>query len=84
MAFEGKKVAQIAVEDIKADAKANGRFAWVKAKTAEITAKEENPMRAFFMLRKAYLAEFYPELLEKKKKVKKAKPWFEALLEEDE
>lgn len=83
MAFDGKKVAQIKVEDIKADAKANGRFDWVKNKTKEITAKETNPMKVFFQLRKAYLSEFYPEMLQKKKSPKKSKPWYESLLEEE-
>lgn len=81
MAFEGKKVAQIKAEDVMADAKANKRVKWLKAKAAEIQKKEENPMKAFFMLRKAYLAEFYPELLEKKKPAKKSKSLFERIAE---
>ena len=81
MAFDGKKVAQIKGEDVMADAKSTGRVDWLKRKAAEIEKKEENPMKAFFQLRKAYLSEFYPELLEKKKTPKKGKSLFEKIAE---
>lgn len=79
MAFEGKKVAQIKGEDVMADAQANGHVKWLKKKAAEIAEKEENQMKAFFQLRKAYLTEFYPELLAKKKVAKKGKSLFERI-----
>lgn len=77
MAFDGKKVAQIKAEDVMADAKANGRVKWLKAKAAEVSSIEQSSMKAFFQLRKAYLQEFYPELLEKKKTPKKGKSLWE-------
>lgn len=79
MAFDGKKVAQIKAEDVIADAKANGHVKWLKKTAAEIAEKEDNNMKAFFQLRKAYLTEFYPELLEKKKPAKKTKSLFERI-----
>ncbi len=79
MAFDGKKVAQIKADDVIADAKANGRTKWLKKKAAEIAGKEDNPMKGFFQLRKAYLAEYYPELLAKKKAPKKGKSLFERI-----
>lgn len=81
MAFDGKKVAQIKGEDVMADAMATGRVGWLKSKAAEIGAKEKNQMKAFFQLRKAYLTEFYPELLAKKKAPKKTKSLFERIAE---
>lgn len=84
MAFDGKKVAQIKAEDVMKDAKANGRVKWLKTTAAAIAAKEDNNMKAFFQLRKAYLTEFYPELLEKKKTPKKGKSLFEKIAEMDE
>ena len=84
MAFDGKKVAQIKAEDVMKDAKANGRVKWLKTTAAAIAAKEDNNMKAFFQLRKAYLTEFYPELLEKKKTPKKGKSLFERIAEMEE
>lgn len=85
MAFEGKKVAQIKAEDVMNDAKANGHVKWLKKKAKEIGAIEQSSMKSFFQLRKAYLQEFYPELLEKKKKVnKKAKSLFDKIAEMEE
>ncbi len=81
MAFDGKKVAQIKGEDVMADAQANGRVEWLKAKAAEIGTKQESSMKAFFELRKAYLAEFYPAMLEKKKTPKKGKSLFQKIAE---
>lgn len=84
MAFEGKKVAQIKAEDVMADAKANERVKWLKAKAAEVASVEQSSMKAFFQLRKAYLQEFYPQLLEKKKTPKKGKSLFEKIAEMEE
>ena len=81
MAFDGKKVAQIKAEDVIADAKAYGRTKWLKACAAEVQKTQDNPMKAFFQLRKAYLSEFYPELLEKKKTPKKGKSLFDKIAE---
>ena len=81
MAFEGKKVAQINGEMIMEDATKNKRVKWLKAKAAEIAEKQQNQIKAFSMLRKAYLGEFYPELLAKKKAPKKGKSFFEKIAE---
>ena len=82
MAFDGKKVAQIKAEDVMKDAVENKHVKWLKAKAAEIAKKEEKPMKAFFQLRKAYLAEYYPAMLERKKKpAKKGKSLFERIAE---
>ena len=79
-----EKVAQIKAEDIMAHAKANGNVKWLKKKAAEIAKVEQNSMKAFFQLRKAYLQEFLPELLEKKKAPKKSKSLFERIAEMEE
>jgi hypothetical protein len=84
MAFEGKKVAQIKAEDVMNDARANKRVKWLKNKAEEIGKAEQSSMKAFFQLRKAYLAEFYPELLERKKAPKKTKSLFEKIAEMEE
>ena len=76
-----EKVAQIKLEHIMEHAKKNGNVKWLKAKAAEIQEKESNPMKAFFQLRKAYLAEFLPNLLQKKKSGKKAKSMFDKIAE---
>ncbi len=75
------KLAQIKGEHLMKDAEANGHKEWLKAKAAEIRAEEESNMKAFAKLRKAYLAEFYPEMLEKKKKAAKSKSIFDKIAE---
>lgn len=81
MALTDKKMATIKADEVIADAVENGRVDWLKAKAAEIEAKETNNMKAFFALRKAYLAEFYPTMLEKKKAPKKIKGLFDKIRE---
>lgn len=78
------KVAQIKLEDIMQHAKENGNVAWLKKKAALIQESEKNPMKAFFQLRKAYLGEFEPKLLEKKKTAKKSKSMFDKIAEMEE
>jgi len=75
------KVATIKLENIIEHAQENGNVKWLKAKAAAIQKTEENPMKAFFQLRKAYLAEFCPELLAKKKTAKKGKSMFDKIAE---
>lgn len=79
-----KKIAQIKADDLMAHAKENKHVKWLKKKAVEIQKEEENPMRAFAKLRKAYLAEFVPELLEKKKTSKKGKSLFDRIAEMEE
>jgi len=78
MNLKEKKVAQIKVEDLMKDAQENGHVKWLKRKAKEIQEEESNNMKAFFKLKKAYLAEFVPELLEKKKS-KKSKSMFDRI-----
>ena len=76
-----KKVAQIKAEDIINHAKENGNVVWLKKTAAKIQKNEPNNMKAFAQLRKAYLQEFIPELLEKKKTTKKGKSLFDKIAE---
>lgn len=79
-----EKVAKIKAEDLIAHAKENGHVKWLKKKASEIEKEESNPMKAFFQLRKAYLQEFLPEMLEKKKTAKKGKSLFAKIAELEE
>ena len=76
-----EKVAQIKAEDLMKHAKENGNVKWLKAKAAEIASQNLSNMKAYAALRKAYLQEFVPELLEKKKAAKKGKTLFEKIAE---
>lgn len=76
-----EKLAQIKGEHLMKDAEANGHKEWLKAKAAEVREEEDNNMKAFAKLRKAYLAEFHPQLLEKKKKTVKSKSIFDKIAE---
>lgn len=76
-----KKLAQIKAEHIMEHAKENGNVKWLKKTAAEIANEEPNNMKAFAKLRKAYLAEFAPSLLEKKKSPKKGKSLFQRIAE---
>lgn len=76
-----KKLAQVKAEHILTHAKENGNVRWLKKKAAEIEKEEPNNMKAFAKLRKAYLAQFVPELLEKKKTSKKGKSLFQRIAE---
>lgn len=75
------KVAQIKAADLIAHAQENGNVKWLKKKAAQIQKEEKNNMKAFAQLRKAYLQEFIPELLEKKKTTKKGKSLFDKIAE---
>lgn len=79
-----KKVAQIKADDLMAHAKENGNVKWLKNKAAEIAGQGLSNMKAYAALRKAYLQEFVPELLEKKKSGKKAKTLFDRIAEMEE
>ena len=76
-----KKVAQVKAEHILEHAKANGNVRWLKKTAKAIEAEEPNNMKAFAKLRKAYLGEFMPEMLEKKKSPKKGKNLFQRIAE---
>lgn len=76
-----EKLAQIKGEHLMKDAEANGHKEWLKAKAAEVRKEEDNNMKAFAKLRKAYLTEFYPQFLEKKKKSAKSKSIFDKIAE---
>lgn len=76
-----KKIAQIKAEHIMEHAKENGHVKWLKKKANEIKASQPNTMKAFAALRKAYLTEFCPELVEKKKAKKKGKSLFDKIAE---
>ena len=76
-----EKVAQIKAEDLMAHARENGNVKWLKAKAAEIASQNLSNMKAYAALRKAYLQEFVPELLAKKKAAKKGKTLFDRIAE---
>jgi len=76
-----KKLMSIKAEDLMEHAREHGNVKWLKAKAAEISGEESNNMKAFAKLRKAYLAEFIPEMLEKKKSSKKSKSIFDKIAE---
>ena len=76
-----KKLAQVKAEHIMAHAQENGNVKWLKRKAAEIEKEEPNNMKAFAKLRKAYLGEFMPAMLEKKKSPKKGKSLFQRIAE---
>jgi len=65
------KLMKIKSDDIINHAKENGNIKKLQEITKEVAAKETNPMRQFALIRKAYVNEFLPELLEKKKTKKK-------------
>lgn len=65
------KLMKIKSEDLINHAKENGNVKFLKEITAEVASKESNPMRQFAQIRKAYVAKYLPELLEKKKTKKK-------------
>jgi len=76
-----EKVAKIKLEHIMQHAQENGNVKWLKKHADEIQKTEPNSMKAFFKLRKEYLAEFCPELLAKKKTPKKGKSMFQKIAE---
>lgn len=76
-----EKVAQIKSDDLIAHAKENGNVKWLKAKAEEIAKQNLSNMKAYAALRKAYLQEFVPELLQKKKTAKKGKTLFDRIAE---
>ena len=79
-----EKMAQIKLEHIMQHAKKNGNVKWLKRRASAIQEKETNPMKAFFQLRKAYLSEFAPEVMAKKKPSKKGKSMFDKIAEMEE
>ena len=76
-----EKMMQIKSDDLIRHAKENGNVKWLKAKAAESASQNLSNMKAYAALRKAYLQEFVPELLEKKKAAKKGKTLFEKIAE---
>ena len=80
MAITDKKLAQVKIEDIMKHAKANGNVRWLKAKAEEVEKMDGSRMKKFATLRRAYLAEFLPAMLVRKKKpVKKADDMFKKI-----